>query len=226
PMLALVSSEIGSRWWFQIHERPHLMQPQWTFYNGNDQFKLQSLKITREVKTMLSYDSGEGWEWQAGGGERWQAFYFVWDAPKSLAREITTTSAALGHQPEICFTRAGMQLRQVYGRKRYSANGIPLVFKVYEFMDRNVPIFVFACTWERNAEQAISDKQLTGDPGTLNGIRQAIKLFMRGDRGVADEVRVLKFGVWGPRTIAEAEAAFQQQLDLLIFPVSSSPPSS
>ena len=172
---------------------------------------------------MLNYDLGLGWEWQGGGAERWQAFSFSWNKPKTLAREITCTAAATGHQPELCFTKAGMQLRQMYGRKRYVANGVPLVFKVYEFADRNIPIFVFACTWERNAEQTTSEEeQLKGDPSTGHGIRQAIHQLVRGERGITDEVRVFKLGVWGPRTIGEAEASFQQQLNLLVQPMGKS----
>ena len=91
---------------------------------------------------------------------------------------------------------------------------------VYEFADRNIPIFVFACTWERNAEQTTSEEEeLHGDPSTGRGIRQAIHQFVRGERGITDEVRVFKLGVWGPRTIGEAEASFQQQLNLLVQPM-------
>lgn len=225
-LATLIGTELGIRWWFGIHERPSrsaVVDFVTRFDAGGASSK--PLKITREVQAMLDYDRGSGWEWQGGGAERWQAFYFVWDEPKTLAREIACNSAATGHQPELCFTRAGMQLRQMFGRRRYVANGVPLVFKVYEFADRNIPIYVFSCTWERNAQQSTSDEeQLRGGPSTAHGIRQAIHQFTRGERGITDEVRVLKFGVWGPRTIGEAEASFQQQLNLLVQPANPASP--
>ena len=123
------------------------------------------------------------------------------------------------HPPEVCFTAAGMELRQIYGKKQYIANGVPLVFKVYEFVDRNMPVFVFSCTWEKNVGQSLMEEGRTAsDISTLGGMRMAIQKYAQGDRGITDEVRVLKLGVWGPRTIGEAEAAFQQQLNFLIRP--------
>jgi hypothetical protein len=168
---------------------------------------------------MLSYDRGQGWEWSGTGGDRWQAFLFSWDAPHNLGDRILSTAGATGHLPEMCFTRAGMQLRQVYGRRWYHASGVPLVFKVYEFADRNVPIFVFACTWERGVEQRVEESfQIGGMASTKRAIQETYLRFRAGDRGIQDEVRVFKLGVWGPRTIGEAEVAFQQQLNQLVSP--------
>ena len=218
--LTLAVTELGIRWWFGIHERParsNVVDFSTRFDAGGA--ALKPLKITREVQAMLDYDRGSGWEWQGGGAERWQAFYFVWDEPKSLAREIACSTAATGHQPELCFTRAGMQLRQIYGKRRYMAGGVPLVFKVYEFADRNIPIYVFSCTWERNAPQSTSEEeQFKDNPSTIHGFRQAFHQFVHGERGITDEVRVFKLGVWGPRTIGEAEASFQQQINFLVQP--------
>jgi hypothetical protein len=56
---------------------------------------------------------------------------------------------------------------------------------------------------------------------SLHDISRAVEQLRRGERGVTDEVRVLKFGVWGPRTIGEAEAAFQQQLNQMIQPAAA-----
>ena len=180
---------------------------------------LKPLTITREVQSVLKYDSAVGWEWQGGGFERWQAFYFVWDKPTTIARRIACISGAFGHQPEVCFTRAGMQLRRVYGNRRYQANGVDLVFSIYEFVDRNVPIFVFASTWERNAPLASAAEmniEMVNFSGV--GVRGVLDRIKMRERGVTDEVRVFKLGVWGPRTIGEAEAAFQQQLNSLVRP--------
>jgi len=220
----LASTELGIRWWFASHEKPHVKQVDWAVRFDAGEANLKSLKITREVQAMLDYDIGSGWEWQGGGAERWQAFYFSWDKPKTLARRITCTHQALVHQPEICFTRAGMQVRQLYGKKRYLANGVPLVFKVYEFADRNIPIFVFACTWQANAIQlTTTEEKVQGDASTSRGIREAVYRYVHAERGVTDEVRVFKLGVWGPRTIGEAEASFQQQLNQLVQPVPNRP---
>ena len=222
-LLVLVSTELGIRWWFTSREQPQVKQVDWTPRFDSDKATLKPLKITREVQAMLDYDRGSGWEWQGGGAERWQAFYFNWDKPKTLGRRIACTQQALVHQPEICFTRAGMQLHQLYGKKRYVANGVPLVFKVYEFADRNIPIFVFACTWQGNAIQlTTSEETVQGDASTSRGFREAVYRFVHAERGVTEEVRVFKLGVWGPRTIGEAEASFQQQLNLLVQPMGKS----
>jgi len=214
----LLITELGTRWWFRIHERPGQKSAvNWGTLFDTQGANLSPLKITREVQGTLGYDRGDGREWRGGGGERWQAFYFVWDEPKTLSRRVACMVGALGHDPALCFTRAGMQLRQTCGKKRYVANGVPLVFEEYEFADRNVPIFVFSCAWERNEPLSSANELRTeGVNFSKDGLRELFSRLARGKRGVTDEVRVFKLGVWGPRTIDEAEAAFQQQLNLLV----------
>jgi len=218
PVSALIVTELGLRWWFAIHERVPAQVAGWTMRFGAGAVT-KPLVISKEVRALLQFDQGTGWQWEGGGGERWQAFLFAWNRPKSLAQRIISTEASSSHQPETCFTAAGMQLRQTGGQKLYVVNGVPLVFKVYEFADRNVPIFVFACTWKRNAGSAsFGEEQLAGEPSTTRGFHQAIRQLIEGRRGITDEVRVVKFGVWGLRTIEEAETSFQQQLNHLVQP--------
>lgn len=215
-LLILFGTELGLRAWFATHRQARAATLEWEL--APDAPRSRELPITRQVQALLAYDYGEGWETQ-DGPERWQGFYFRWDAPRSLGRRIICNEQVLGHQPEVCFTAAGMQVRQIYGHRRYTANGVPLVFKVYEFTDRNVPIFVFSCTWERGVEQRLDDGlRVEGEASTARGLREARLRLARGDRGVVDEARVLKLGVWGPRTLAEAEAALLRQLERLIRP--------
>ena len=215
--LMFVSTELGVNWWFRANEKPRAATVDWATRFEEEGAPVKPLKIAKESQAMLNYDRGGGWEWQGGGGERWQAFHFTWDAPKTLMRRIACGSAATGHDPELCFTAAGMQLRKNHGKRRYVVNGVPLVFKEYEFVDRNVPIFVFSCIWERNAEQTTAEAlEISGAPSTGRGLREAAARFKAGDRGITDEVRVFKLGVWGPRTIGEAETALQQQISALV----------
>jgi len=215
-VLVVLGTELGLRAWFVAHRQARAATTEWEL--AADFPRTSALPISRQVASMLAYDHGEGWETQAGP-ERWQGFYFRWNAPRTLGRRIVCNTQVLGHQPEVCFTAAGMQVRQIYGHRQYVANGVPLVFKVYEFNDRNVPIFVFSCTWERGVEQALAEGlRIEGEATTGRGVREARLRLARGDRGVVDEARVLKLGVWGPRTLAEAEAALQHQLELLIRP--------
>lgn len=215
----LLVAELGTRWWLASRvQSVRSASPDFGMGFDAAALKFKPLKISLEARELLGYDRGAGWEWQGGGAERWQAFYFTWDKPHSLAREIACTSGATVHTPELCFTLAGMQLQHVFAKKIYQANGLQLVFKSYEFNDRGMPIFVFDCLWQRNVAQSVAEEQLSGPPSTGRGIRQAFNRFKRGERGVTDEVRVLKFGVWGPRSLGEAEVAFQQQLNLLVAP--------
>jgi exosortase len=217
-LAALLVTETGIQWWFTRQEKLYPRIQDWTtsFETHGESFK--PLTITREVKGMLSYDRGGGWGWQGGGAERWQAFYFTWDPPKTLARKLVCYTAATVHKPEICFTAAGMQVRQFFGARRYVVNGVPLTFQVYEFNDRNIPIFVFSAIWHRNARDASGNFELRESPSTFEGIRLAAGYVLRGDRGITDEIRVLKLGVWGPRTLGEAEASFQRELQSLVHP--------
>jgi exosortase len=220
-LVVLLGTELGLRAWFATHRQARAATLEWELVP--DAPRTRELPITRQVQSLLAYDHGEGWETQ-DGPERWQGFYFRWDAPRSLGRRIICNEQVLGHQPEVCFTAAGMQVRQIYGPRRYTANGVPLVFKVYEFTDRNVPIFVFSCTWERGVEQRLDEgPRIEGEASTARGFREARLRLARGERGVVDEARVLKLGVWGPRTLAEAEAALLRQLERLIRPAATMP---
>jgi hypothetical protein len=112
-----------------------------------------------------------------------------------------------------------MTLRQKFVNKIYVANGVPLVFNTYEFVDRGASVFVFASLWERDSMPKLAEEpKVVGEASTMRAIREFINKVFRGDRGITGEARVFKLGVWGPRTLSEAEAAFQQQLNLLVRP--------
>lgn len=222
--LVLVVPLFGANRWFQAHESERVRAQGWGLNDTRMGQRSAPVIIKKAVSAALGFDQGAGWRWEDGSANRWQAFLFEWDASRSLHRRIAAAVSATRHQPEDCFPAAGMQLRQKLPRKTYVANGVPIAFNAYEFSDRGSSVFVFSALWEKDIIPKLAGELAVEEgPSTLSAIRTSVSRIARGDRGIVSESRVLKFGVWGPRTIAEAEAAFQQQLNALIFPV---PPSS
>ena len=217
--LLLLVPMFAANHWFRTHEASRLHALGWTLDHAQLGDRASSVPIKKSVSAVLCFDQGVGWRWEDGSAYRWQAFLFEWDAGRSLHRRIAAAVSATRHQPEDCFTAAGMTLRQKFVNKIYVANGVPLVFNTYEFVDRGASVFVFASLWERDSMPKLAEEpKVVGEASTMRAIRESINKVFRGDRGITGEARVFKLGVWGPRTLSEAEAAFQQQLNLLVRP--------
>ena len=217
--LLLLIPLLGMNRWFRAHELRRMRAPDWKLNNEQLGDRSTPVPIKKSVSAVLGYDQGVGWRWEDGSSYRWQAFLFEWDAGRSLHRRIAAAVSATRHQPEDCFTAAGMQMRQKLPTRIYVANGIPLAFNAYEFVDRGASVFVFSSLWEQDSmPKVVEGPKVVAEASTLRAIRESFAKIRRGDRGIISESRVFKLGVWGPRTIGEAEAAFQQQLNLLVQP--------
>ncbi len=203
--------------WFRHHEAARTPATGWSVREDQFPGNVAPLPIAESVTTMLGYDQGEGWRWTDGVGFQWQAFWFEWDAGKSLGARLTAGAQAVAHQPEVCFPASGFQLEQVHGLRQYVIHGVPFAFKVYEFSILDRTMYVFSGFWESASYRTETDVQAWGEqPSTLNAFRVVFQRLQQGNRGITSVCRVIKLGVTGPAEVETAEAAFRQQLERLI----------
>jgi exosortase len=215
----LVVPHFVASYWFARHEVGRTKAVDWRLLDYRDLASVSPVPIKKAIASVLCFDEGTGWRWEDGAGNRWQAFLFEWEASRSLHRRIAAGVSAVRHLPEHCFVSAGMQMRQKLGLKLYLVNGVPMTFNAYEFIDRGQSVFVFSSIWESSVMPAAESPTFSAHPSTLGAVRASLEKVRAGERGVTGDVRVFKLGVWGPRTIGEAEVAFQQQLNQLVGPV-------
>ena len=131
--------------------------------------------------------------------------------------ESPGTRVQLGHSPNICMTGAGHTLTTVSNCEWFDAGGLRLPFTVFEVMDAPQPFYIFYCLWNDRLNAPGSGATYL----SLWGNRLAPVLAGLRNSGQ----RSLEIAVGGHLDAAQAEAAFQNQLQKIIQSGSGSVPA-
>ncbi len=160
----------------------------------------QTVVLPDRTRQLLRYDEGQSVTWKTED-LAWQAVFLRWNPGR------TALHLAQNHTPEICMTSAGHPLTTISERTWFAADGLRLPFIVYTITDTPTPVYVFYCLWD--------DRTSAQGRGTLAlnyGSRLAPVLAGLRNPGQ----RSLEIALTGNLEAAQAEAAFQNQLQKII----------
>ncbi len=192
--------EISVEGWYRWHERRLPPAAQWTMAWPTNNPTFQTVVLPDRTRQLLRYDEGQSVTWKTED-LAWQAVFLRWNPGR------TALHLAQNHTPEICMTSAGHPLTTISERTWFAADGLRLPFIVYTITDTPTPVYVFYCLWD--------DRTSAQGRGTLAlnyGSRLAPVLAGLRNPGQ----RSLEIALTGNLEAAQAEAAFQNQLQKII----------
>jgi exosortase len=192
--------EISVEAWYRWHERQLPSAAQWTMSWPTNNPTFKDAPLSDRARQLLRYDEGRSVAWAADGIE-WQAVFLRWN-PGRIALHL-----AQNHTPEVCMTAAGHTLTTVSERVWFAAGNLRLPFIVYAVTDTPSPVYVFYCLWDDRARS-----EGRGTRMWTYGNRLAPAL--QGLRNPGQ--RSLEIALAGNLDEAQAEAAFQNQLQTII----------
>jgi exosortase len=196
----LVGVEALTETWYRTHAQHLSPTVDWSVSWPKDSPNFRPLPIPEKVTAFLRFDEGLSGAWQGLDQTHWQLFYFRW-SPGTVSVQLVGD-----HNPSICLPASGRELLSVSDTEPITINQLSMRFRCYEFVENNLPAFVFYTVWEDGAvEQTLPRKVTARD--RLIAVRQ-------GHRNPGQ--RVLEVAIWGIPTRQEAEVALQRQLEKLL----------
>jgi exosortase len=205
PLLAALVAwfavvEISVEGWYRWHELRLPPAAQWTMAWPTNNPTFKTVSLPDRTRQILRYDEGRSVTWMMDD-LAWQAVFLRWNPGR------TAVHLAQNHTPEVCMTSAGHPLTTISERTWFAADGLRLPFIVYTITDTPTPVYVFYCLWD--------DRTSAQGRGTLTlnyGSRLAPVLAGLRNPGQ----RSLEIALTGNLDAAQAEAAFQHQLQKII----------
>lgn len=176
--------------WFRSREQPTATELAWTLSWDRPGAEVTSLDIGETARAMLRCDADRGEAWRDTAGYRWQLYLLEWEPGRNSIHLART------HRPEICLTGVGMKLERELGTHPWSAGGLELAVRQYQFSQFGQPLHVFYSLWESDprAQTAAAQPDF--------GARERIAAAWTGRRHRGQ--RVLQVAVSGPTTPEEA----------------------
>jgi len=192
--------EISVEAWYRWHELRLPAAAQWTMAWPTNNPTFKTLVLPDRTRQILRYDEGRSVTWIMDD-LAWQAVFLRWNPGR------TAVHLAQNHTPEICMTSAGHPLKTISERTWFAADGLRLPFIVYTITDTPTPVYVFYCLWD--------DRTSAQGRGTL-ALNYGSRLVpvLAGLRNPGQ--RSLEIALTGNLDAAQAEAAFQHQLQKII----------
>jgi hypothetical protein len=154
------------------------------------------MPIAETTRTILRYDEATSGAWEDPPAVRWWSFFGRW-RPQRAALQLVRS-----HSPEICLPAAG----RTFVRERepivVPTEVLPLRFRVYEFEERDRPLFVFVCIQEDKSIASGSPAQRANEWSA----RGRLLATWNGQRNLGQ--RLLEIAVTGFDDFLRAREAF------------------
>ena len=199
--------------WFSGAEKKARDFKGWGIALPKAEARFAELKTPANIRQMLRPDEALHCEWGEPASKVWQLYYFRWSAAQNLYQAVAKGARAKGHAPDVCLSYAGMTLEKDFGEAVETIKGVTLLKRVQRFNDRGRSLHVLSCYWTPLSSQLQVDlKREAGPLKTAAAVMQGVR---QKDRSRAEQ-RVIKVGVWGMPTDAEALGGFDQLLNQVV----------
>jgi exosortase len=209
----ILAVEIGIEAWFRPTESLAASGRRWALQLPTQQPGFRESAVREGVRSMLKCNEDKQADWREANGRPWQVYYLRWDPARTRYRAVEASWQARGHAPDVCLQLSGMTLQKNFGNRLQQINGTTFWSNMERFLDQDRPLHVMTCYWEPNPA-ALEDRP-ADPPGTKVALHNALRSLQIRDRG-RNERCVLKVGVWGMETDAEAEKAFRDLLEQMV----------
>ncbi|MEY2438877.1 MAG: hypothetical protein QOI34_262, partial [Verrucomicrobiota bacterium] len=183
-MLAwLALAFFATEFWYRHQEHALVAQPGWSVAWPTDSKSFQILAIPESTRTILRYDQARTAMWDDSSGKKCWAFFARWK-PKRTALQLVRS-----HSPEICLPAAGRLFKRELPPITVRDTKSDLTFRMYEFEQNSLPLFVFVCIQE--------DKSMPGQNASANewNTRGRLLAAWNGQRNLGQ--RMLEIAVLG-----------------------------
>ena len=207
-LIWIVLIETGIQVWFRPAEKQASSLADWRLILPSSFAELRESAVNEAIRTQLRFDEATTAGWRDVAGNPWQLYYFRWLPAANRYRATETCGAARGHAPDVCLRNAGLTLETNLGVQEITIKDVRLRVSSERFLDRGRTFHIFTGYWEPNEWTP----QL---PTTTSAISAVIRAVKTRDRG-RNEKRVMKLGVWGVESDAQAERALREQLYAMI----------
>ena len=191
----LITIFAATELWYRSHERELVAIPEWHPNWPADNPTLRAMPIADTTRAILRYDEASSAAWEDPRAIRWWSFFGRWE-PQRTALQLVRS-----HSPEICLPAAGRTFVQERPSIEVETEVLPLRFRVYEFEQRDRPLFVFVCIQEDKT--AAPSRGPT--PNEWNARGRLIAAW-RGQRNLGQ--RLLEIAVTGFDDFLRAREAF------------------
>lgn len=199
-LAVVIAGLIGTDLWFRHRAASLIVMPAWTFELPSTQTAFKETPLSPRVRNTLHFDEGYSGQWEDGGGNRWQAFYFQWLA----GRNATQTES--GHDPRSCLSGTGMREASPRRQMTFERGNVRLAFDAFHFRDGPEDVFIFNCL----AEDVRAPDEV-GRTRSATSLGERLKAAMAGRRQAGQ--RRLEVAVWGIGDADEAMARFRRLLE-------------
>jgi hypothetical protein len=161
------------------------------------------MPIADTTRAILRYDEASSAAWEDPRAIRWWTFFGYW-RPHRTALQLVRS-----HSPEICLPAAGRTFVQERPAIEVETEVLPLRFRVYEFEQRDRPLFVFVCIQEDKATQS------RGAPESNDwNTRSRLLAVWKGQRNLGQ--RLLEIAVTGFDDFLRAREAFAATVSAIV----------
>ena len=181
--------------WYRSHERALLGVPAWQTRWPEDNPTFRPMPIAETTRAILRYDEASSAAWEDPRAIRWWSFFARW-RPQRAALQLVRS-----HSPEICLPAAGRTFVQERPPVTVDTDVLPLRFRVYEFEQKDRPLFVFVCIQEDKS----APRGGMPEPNEWSA-RGRLRAVLRGQRNLGQ--RLLEIAVTGFDDFLRAREAF------------------
>ena len=199
----LIGIFVATEAWYRSHERELVDVPAWEPRWPTDEPTFRLMPIAETTRAILRYDEASSAAWEEPRTVRWWSFFAYW-RPQRTALQLVRS-----HSPEICLPAAGRTFVQERPAILVDTEVLPLRFRVYEFEQRDRPLFVFVCIQEDKASQS------RGAPESNDwNTRSRLLTVWKGQRNLGQ--RLLEIAVTGFDDFLRAREAFAATIVTLV----------
>ncbi len=191
----LVGVFVATELWYRSHERDLTTVPAWQARWPVENVTFRPMPIEETTRSILRYDEASSGAWEDPRAIRWWSFFARWE-PQRTALQLVRS-----HSPEICLPAIGRTFVQERPPIVVETEVLPLRFRVYEFEQRDRPLFVFVCIQEDKT--AAPSRAAAPDQWNAQGRLLAA---WRGQRNLGQ--RLLEIAVTGFDDFFRAREAF------------------
>lgn len=179
--LLFVGLEMGRKAWY--HSAPLAEDsPLWSFHAPRQLPDFRRVSVPRSWNRTLGANDSLSGEWRCEEGRTRALHFFHWDEDNQAGHFVH------GHNPEVCLSGAGFQLKQNLGSQVFWIDGHRIAFHGYRFSHRGREFTVFHGVWDAMGRNCV-------DPRTgISHRRQRLQKAWEGEafRGR----RVIEIGFW------------------------------
>jgi len=199
----LVMIFVATELWYRSHERELIAAPAWRARWPTQNATFRPMPIAETTRAILRYDEASSAAWEDPRAVVWWSFFARW-RPQRTALQLVRS-----HSPEICLPAAGRTFVQERPPIIVETEALPLRFRVYEFEQRDRPLFVFVCIQEDKISQARAPLQ--ANEWTARG---RVRAAWTGQRNLGQ--RLLEIAVTGFDDFLRAREALAATVEAVV----------